>query len=153
MDQAVLAQNGAVLEARSRICLLIAVYAPKTKTGAVIHLWREDALEPPQAALIRSVFTDFPAICDAPNVGFVSSLEVNNSHPAQLAQAKELVRALAPTANLRDILVVSKKSPDVDREMTDSIHEISVEIFLGTYNGTLFVQDDFGEDQTINLNR
>jgi hypothetical protein len=152
MDQAVLAQNGPVLEARSGICLLIPVYAPKTKIGAVIHLWRNGSMYPPQAELIRRVFTDFPELCDEPNVGFVSSQEINDANPVQLVQAKELVRSLAPTARLRDILVVAKESLDVDWEKTDSFHEISVEISLGTRHGQLLVQDDFGEDQTFNMN-
>ena len=40
MDQAVVTQDGRMLEARSGVCLLIAVYVSKLKLGAVIHLWR-----------------------------------------------------------------------------------------------------------------
>jgi hypothetical protein len=156
MDQAVLAQNGRGLEARSGVCLLIAVYAAAPKMGALIHLWRNDDLWAEQEDLIRSVFTRFPQICNHPYVGFVSNKKVEAEQPGMAAQAKELVRTLAPTARIEDVWVHSPDHPDVDPELVDPAVaamgcEMSVEVCLGTAKGQLLVDDDFGAMRTIDL--
>jgi hypothetical protein len=156
MEEAVLAQNGKRLDARSGVCLLVAVYVPALKLGAVIHLNRNEDLWPEQEALIRGVFTRFPQICDAPYVGFVSNKAVEAETPDMASQAKELVRTLAPTARIEDVWVNSFDHPDWDRELLEPEllameSPMSVEVHLGTAVGKLLILDDYGKERTIDL--
>lgn len=156
MEEAVLAQNGKMLDARSGVCLLIAVYVPALKLGAVIHLNRNGHLWPEQEKLIRAVFTRFPQLCDAPYVGFVSNKAVEEESPDMAIQAKELIRSLASTDRIEDVWVNSIDHPDCDRELLEpELLEMecpmSVEVCLGTAAGKLLILDDYGKPETIDL--
>lgn len=156
MEEAVIAQNGARIDARSGVCLLIAVYVAKLKLGAVIHLNRNPSLWPDQQALIQDVFTRFPQLCEAPYVGFVSNKDVEAAQPDMATEAKELVRTLAPTARIEDLWVNSFDHPDWDRELLEPELlalklPMSVEVCLGTAVGKLLILDDYGKEQTIDL--
>ncbi len=151
MDQAVLGQDGPRLEAVSGICLLIAIYVPPTKLGAIVHLWREDSLWHTQADLIHRVFNQYPAMTEATFAGFVSSLEVMQRHPVQLSEAKELISSLAPNAAITDLIVESSSHPNADPELVKRGFEMSVELYLGTWAAKLLIQDDYGTDQEIDL--
>lgn len=156
MDEAVLSQNGTRLDARSGVCLLIAVYVPALKLGAVIHLNRNEYLWSEQRELIRDVFTRFPQLSDVPYVGFVSNKDVEAESPDMVAQAKELILSLASTARIEEVWVNSIDHPDCDRELLEPEVlamdcPMSVEVCLGTSAGKLLILDDYGETQTIDL--
>ncbi|MFL5329225.1 MAG: hypothetical protein ACJ8C4_09935 [Gemmataceae bacterium] len=156
MDQAVLAQNSKRLDARSGVCLLIVVYVPVERLGAIIHLWRNDELWPEQQELIRNVFTQFPQLCKHPYVGFVSNKKVERQQPRPAIQAKELVRSLAPTANIENLWVNSPDHPDFEPESLEAELlalkcPMSVEVCLATCTGKLLIADDYGEPRIIEL--
>jgi len=156
MDQAVLAQNGKILEAASGVCLLIVVYLAKLKLGAVIHLWRNHELWTEQQDLIRNVFTQFPQLSGNSYVGFVSNQNIEAELPELATAAKVLIRTLAPDARIEDVWVNSYDHPDVDPQEVDPDliemeYQMSVDVALGTAAGTLIIFDDFGETATIDL--
>lgn len=156
MDEAVFAQNGTRIDARSGVCLLIAVYVPGLKLGGVIHLNRNKFLWPEQRELIQAIFTRFPQLGDHPRVAFVSSKDVEAEQSDMALQAKNLIRELAPTARIEDLWVNSLGHPDCNREALElellaMELPMSVEICLGTACGKLLILDDYGLSRTIDL--
>ncbi len=137
MMQAMLGQGGPTLEARSGVCLVIAVYVPRHEAGLLIHLWREEELSHEAADLIRKPFERFRQLADSPTIWMLTSSRLNATYPNQMDQAKAVIRQLAPTAQFREIVV------------TDKEDEISVDVELHTQKGELAVNDDFGTDVVI----
>ncbi len=82
--QTVLGQNGPTLYASSGICLLIAIYAPGNRIGAIVHLAREHKLSQEAAELIEKPFTQFPDLQAAPSIAFISSNPVRQTYCEQI---------------------------------------------------------------------
>lgn len=138
MMQAMLGQNGPILEAGSGNCLLIVVYVQKLDAGLLIHLWRDDDLSEEAADLIRKPFEKYPQLCEEPIVGFVSCPSVIEMFPGQIPQSQGLIDSITRNARFHNINAAE-----------DSEGGMGVSVFLNTATGKLIIQDDNGADSVI----
>lgn len=142
MQQAVMAQNGQVLSARSGICLVIPVYVAKHRLGLLVHLARELSLSEEAAWLITAPFDAFAELRENPVVGFVSSVAAAQDCGAQIFSARELIAARSPKVVFRDIITASGKNDDMH-----------VDVFVDTKNGQVHAFDDYGTDQLLDFSK
>lgn len=138
MMQAMLGQNGPILEAGSGNCLLIVVYVQKLDAGLLIHLWRDEDLSEEAADVIRKPFEKYPQLCDEPIVGFVSSPSVIEMFPNQIPHSQALISSITRNARFHNIQAAE-----------DSEGWMGVTVFLDTSKGKLHIEDDNGPNSVI----
>lgn len=144
-NEAVMGQNGPLLEARSGVCLVIPIYVPRHRLGLIVNLSREEQLFLGEAKLISQPFEQFGQLKVAPIVCFVSSPSVRDEYLQQIAEARDEILSVAPTATFREILVgEAGNSAGWDERM-------GVAVFLDTATGRVTVEDDYGDRQQIDL--
>lgn len=141
MMQAMLGQNGPILEAGSGNCLVIAIYIPIHQAGLLIHLWRDLTLSTEAADLISEPLKKFSQLTHDPLVVMLTSNALNQTYSTQMDQAKQLIHSLAPGARFHDVLATHRGS------------KISVSLILETSQALLRVEDDYGKDSFVDYGK
>lgn len=131
MMQAMVGQDGPILEAHSGNCLVIAAYSVEHRAGLLMHLWREENLDEEASNLITKPFQEFQELCENVIVHFLSSERYDAECPNQMLQAKKLIAGLAPSSTIHVVNV----------EDRDGEFEATVE--LRTAEAKLVIHDDF----------
>lgn len=144
-NEVTLTRNGHDLEASTGVCLVIGVYARRTKTGCIIHLQWTETLWAPDEELLRKPFEAHPELCDAPAVALISSKEVTRKFGQQLASAEEAIRSLAPNASFRHVTLVDNPELTFDPDL----ESMAADVFLETQTRRLVVNDAYGPQQAV----